>query len=190
MSGALQDAGARAIPDEKLTEFAFASGALRGTWLTLYPARLLHEGSDRVESIALARLCAVRVAYGRGSRSIGWGAALALGALVAFAISGPLGEMARAAADGIVGQAGSAQTGVAEALIASFRGLAGLAGLLPVVALALAAAGAALVVLGLRGLTTLTLLFGAGEREFSVRGRDPVLFDFAEAVNDAMARLD
>jgi hypothetical protein len=74
---------------------------------------------------------------------------------------------------------GNAQ-GVARALYSLFRFIEGVAAVLPAIALGTAVGGVALGVFGWRGSTTLTLVFGGGERAYSVRGRDTLLLDFAE----------
>ena len=75
---------------------------------------------------------------------------------------------------------------MARALFGFFRFIEVVAALLPALALACALGGAALAVLGWRGSTTLTLVLAGAEREYSVRGRDTLLLDFAELVSERL----
>lgn len=165
-----------------LTRFDFTSGTLRGSQLTLYPRCLVHRSESHLETVPLARVTALGVTFERNARQLGWGIALVIVALLMLAIAAPVGSLAHGAAQEM---AASGQ-GVARALYSLFRFIEVAAALLPAIALACALAGAALAVLGWRGSTTLTLLLGGSERAYSVRGRDTLLLDFAELVNERL----
>ncbi|MFN2646371.1 MAG: hypothetical protein ABR570_15390 [Burkholderiales bacterium] len=159
-----------------LTRFDFTSGLERGSHLTLYPRCLVHRSDAHLETVPFARVTAIKVAFERDARRLGWGVAFLVVALLLFAIAGPLGGIAHGAAQEMMASA----QGVARALYSLFRFIELIAALLPAVALALALGGTALGVLGWRGSTTLTLVLGGAERAFCVRGRDTLLLDFAE----------
>jgi len=127
----------------------------------------------------------VRVAFERDSRKLNWAVVLLAAALILAAVSGPLQSGAAALAAGVREQAG--RESFDAVLISSFSALGALARLLPAVAAALTALAAALLVFFWLGLTTLTLSFAATEREFSVRGRNQLLFQFAETVAEQLA---
>ncbi|HUJ86683.1 MAG TPA: hypothetical protein VLX30_07510 [Burkholderiales bacterium] len=176
--------------DAPVTSYDFGSGALRGTHLTLFPASLVHRGGARLETIPLRAVAAMRVGFAHNVRQLGWGVALIVIALILLALSGPLAGLAAAAANDVTGQAqgGPAATGqsVASVLIASFHFLQLCARLLPAAAAALVLWAAALIALGWLGTTTLTLTLGAVERTYTVRGRNAMLYDFAEALSERL----
>ena len=113
-----------------LTRFAFASGMLRGTHLTLYPTCLIHRSDTHLETLPLAAMTAVSVAFRRDARKLRWGIVLIVIALLLLALSGPLD---RFAADAATDMAKSDQ-GVGKALYGFFRFLIALASALPVAA--------------------------------------------------------
>jgi hypothetical protein len=165
-----------------LSRFDFTSGALRGSQLLLYPRCLQHRSPSHLETMPLARVTALRVTFERNARQLGWGVALVVVALLMLAIAAPIASVAHGAAQEM---ATSAQ-GVARALYSFFRFIEFIAALLPALALACALGGAALGVIGWRGSTTFTLVLGAGERSYGVRGRDTLLLDFAELVSERL----
>lgn len=169
-----------------ITRFAFASGALRGTHLTLYPTCLVHRSDTQLETLPLAGVTAVRVGFERDTRKLGWGIALIVIALLLLAISGPIGSFASSAA-GEVAAAGP--QGVAKVLLGFFRLLEALASLMPVAALACVIGGAALCALGWMGRTTLLVSLPGSERVYPARGRDTALLDFAEALSERLMLL-
>lgn len=169
-----------------LTRFAFANGVLRGTHLTLYPTSLVHRGDTHLETLPLAGMTAIRVAFQRDLRRLGWGVALVFVALVLLAISGPVGSFAGSAA--VEMGAGGAQ-GVARVLQGFFRALEGVASLLPVAALGCVIGGGALCALGWMGSTTLLVSLPGSERVYATRGRDTMLLDFAEALSERLMAL-
>jgi hypothetical protein len=169
-----------------ITRFAFASGVLRGTHLTLYPTCLVHRSDTHLETLPLAGVTAVRVAFQRDTRKIGWGIALVVVALLLLAISGPIGSFAGSAAGEM---AAGGQGGVARALYGFFRLLEALASLLPVAALACVIGGGALCALGWLGSTTLLVSLPGSERVYPARGRDTMLLDFAEALSERLMLL-
>lgn len=170
-----------------LTRFEFTDGAERGSHLALYPRCLVHRGDSRLETVPLAAIASLRVAFLRDARKLRWGAALVVVALLLLAIAGPLGSLAAGSANDMA--SAGAQGGVARALYGLFRFLEGVASLMPAAALACALGGAAFAIYGWRGTTTLTLVLGGAERTYRVRGRDTLLLDFAESVSERLANL-
>jgi len=169
-----------------ITRFAFASGVLRGTHLTLYPTCLVHRSDTHLETLPLAGVTAVRVAFQRDTRKLGWGIALVVVALLLLAIAGPIGSFASSAA-GEMAAAGA--QGVAKVLQGFFRLLEALASLMPVAALACVIGGGALCALGWIGSTTLLVSLPGSERLYPARGRDSMLLDFAEALSERLKLL-
>ena len=163
-----------------LARFDFRSGVQRGTHLALYPRCLVHRSESHLETVALARVAALRVAFERDTRRLGWAVVLVVVAVILLTIAGPLGSSAGHAAADLANGA----TGVAKALYSLLRLLEGIAAILPAVALATVLGGAALGVLGWRGVTTLTLDLGGNIRVYSVLGRDGLLLDFAEMASE------
>ena len=162
-----------------IARFTFANGMLRGTSLTLHPTSLVHRSDAHVETLPLAGMTAVRVAFRRDTRKLGWGITLVVLALILLAISGPIGNFAGGAA---VDMTANTQ-GVARMLVGFFRALEGVASLLPVVALACVIGAGALGALGWMGSTILLVSLPGAERIYSARGRDSMLLDFAEALS-------
>ena len=173
-------------PGVALTRFDFTAGPLRGTHLTLFNACLVHRGESHLETLPLAAIASVRVAFERDVRKLGWGAALVVLALLLLAIASPLAGFASTAA-GELAAAGS--QGVARGLLAFFRFLEAVGSLMPAVGLACALGGAALAALGWIGETTLALALAGTERVFTTRGREPRLLDFSEALSERMMAL-
>ena len=170
-------------PEAPVASFDFPSGPLRGTQLTLYASRLLHHGVGHMESLALGAIAAVRVGYQRDAQRIGWGVTLVLAALLLFALFRPLGAFATSAGAEVAdGQA------VGQLLRAVLRALEALAGLMPVAAVALLGWGGTLIVFGWQGTTMLVLTLPISERVYEVRGRNPLLSDFAELVAERVSQ--
>jgi hypothetical protein len=165
-----------------LTRFAFASGMLRGTHLTLYPTCLVHRSDTHLETLPIAAMTAVSVAFRRDAHKLRWGIMLIVIALLLLAVSGPLD---RFAADAATDMAKSEQ-GVGKALYGFFRFLTALASSLPVAALACVIGGGALCALGWIGSTTLLVSLPGAERSYLVRGRNTLLLDFAEALSERL----
>lgn len=170
-----------------LTRFEFTSGLHRGSHLALYPRCLVHRAESQLETLPLAGIASLRVAFLRDSRKLGWAIALVVVALVLLALAGPLGSLAAESASDMA--SGGTTQGAARALYALFRFLEGVASVMPAAALACALGGAALGILGWRGTTALTLALGGAERVYRVRGRDTLLLDFAEMVSERLATL-
>jgi hypothetical protein len=164
-----------------ITRFAFASGMLRGTELTLYPTCLVHRGANHLETLPLAAVTAVSVSFRRDTRKLNWGIGLVVAALLLLAIAGPLGAFASGAA------AAGQQT--IPAMQAIYRLLEAIASLLPVAALGSVIGGGALCALGWMGGTTLAVSLPGAERLYPVRGRDTLLLDFAEALSERLMLL-
>lgn len=171
--------------DSFLAEFDVSSGVQRGSRLTLYANRLVHQGGDSMETVPLAQLAAVRVAFERDPRKLNWAVALLAVALVLAAVFAPLQRWIAAAA-AKVGDPVRPES-LDAVLLGAFNALGGFASILPGLAAALAAAAVVLLVLFWLGATTLTLSFAAAERAYAVRGRNRFLFDFAEAIADRLA---
>jgi hypothetical protein len=169
-----------------ITRYDFTSGALRGSHFTLYANVLIHRSETHLETLPLAGVASLRIAYQRDARKVGWGVSLVLIALLVFAISAPLAELAGGAAAEMAAAGGH---GVARALHGLFRFLWSVANALPFVALAGALAGIALAVLGWVGSTTLVLDLAGSERMYGVRGRNPGLLDFSEAICERLMSL-
>jgi len=167
-------------PDDLLTEFDFGSGGR----LALYTNRVVLHGGDAMESVPLAQLASVRVAFERDSRKLNWAIGLSLAALVLAAMSGPLQAWMQTLSGEV--RKGGAEL-LAPVLLASFGAIQHLARLFVPIALALFAGAAALLFFFWLGQTTLTLSFAAVERAFPVRGRNPLLVQFAEAVAEQLA---
>ena len=172
-------------PENPLAEFEISSGARRGSRLTLYAGGLAYQGGDAMETVPLAHLAAVGVVFERDPRKLNWAIVLLVVALILLAVSGPLQAGAAGLAAGIKEHVG--RESLDSLLLAVFSMLGGLARLLPVLAALLAAIAVALLVFFWLGLTTLTLSFAALERAYSVRGRNPLLFQFAEVVAAQLA---
>ena len=149
-----------------------------GADLSLHVDCVVYRAPNEVETLPLAAVTAVRVAFERDSRRIGWGAALVVLAALLFLLAGPLGRWASAAAGEIASAGGLG--GVARALEILFAALEALASALPVLALACAAGGGMLGALGWRGDTVLYLSLPGSERVYSVRGLSSQLMEFAE----------
>jgi hypothetical protein len=169
-----------------IARYAFTGGMLRGTHLTLHPTCLVHRGENQLETLPLAAMTAVRVAFQRDTRKLGWGIALIVIALLLLAIAGPIGTFASGAAGEM---AGAGAQGVARALHGFFRMLEAIASLLPVIALACVIGGGALCALGWIGGTLLAISLPGAERLYAARGRDTVLLEFAEALSERLMHL-
>jgi len=169
-----------------IARFDFANGPLRGSHLLLYQGCLVHRGGYALETLALATIASVRVAFERDGRRLGWGIAFLLVALVFFSVSAPLAALAGEAASQMAAVGTQA---VARALLALFRALQAAAELLPPLAALIAAGGAALAALGWVGGTKLVITFAGYERDYPVRGRDKALLDFAELLAEQLVAL-
>ncbi len=177
-------------PGNPVARFDFRRGALRGSHLALYSASLVHRGGAEIDVIAIGGVAAVRVAYERDERKLAWGVFLAVLALAVFAVSGLLVGLAGSAAADIASRMRTdvppAGQGIVGTLHATFLFLQALAEGFPVAAAALMAWAIALLAFGVFGTTTLALTVAAGERTYTVPGRDTRLFDFAELVANAL----
>jgi hypothetical protein len=169
-----------------ITRFDFTSGQLRGSHFMLYSNCLVHRSDTHLETLPLAGIASLRVAYQRDVRKLGWGISLVVIALLALAVAEPLASLAGGAAAEMAAAGGH---GVARALHGLFRFFWSLANLLPFVAFACALGGIALGVLGWLGSTTLVLDLAGSERVYPVLGRNPGLLDFAEAVGERLMSL-
>jgi len=171
--------------DAPLAEVEMRSGPQAGSRLTLYPNRLVHAAPDLMETMPLAHVAAVGVAFERDPRKLNWAVILVVLALMLIAVSGPL-------RDGLGGLAARiAEPGRRESLdavlVSVFGALGSLARLLAPIGGLLLAWAAALAVFFWLGVTSLRLSFAANEREFQVRGRNQPLHAFADSVAEQLA---
>lgn len=167
--------------DSPLAEFEIGAGAR----LTLYANRLIEQGGDVMETVPLAQVASVRVAFERNPGRLYWAMALLFAALFCAAISGPLQGWISGAAAKIAEHA--RKDSLELVLLSVFTALGGLASLLPVVAAALALGAIALMGFFWLGVTVLTLAFAATERHYEVRGRNRYLVEFAQLVAEQLA---
>lgn len=133
-----------------------------------------------METVPLAQLAAVRVAFERDIRKASWAAVLIVAALIVASISGPLREWIGVAVAKI-GENARPESFDAV-LLGVFTFARGLVRLLPLLAGALAAGAALLLALFWLGATSLTMAFAATERSYAVRGRNHLMIDFAQIV--------
>ncbi len=168
-----------------IAEFEVPSGPQRGVRIALHGSRLVVHGGAVTETIALAHLASVRVAFERDGAKLRWGVVLGVLALAAFAAAAPL----QAATGASLARLAEHSRGDAldSVLYTAMAVLGGGASLLPALAAALAAGALALFVYFALGRTTLSLAFAATERECSVRGRNLRMGEFAELVGDQIA---
>jgi hypothetical protein len=164
-----------------LTEFELGAGAR----LALYTNRVVLHGGDAMESVPLAHLASVRVAFERDPRKLNWAVALMVVALVLALVSRPLQDWMMELAGKVA--TGGGRESLEAALLSIFTALGHLARLMFPFAMLLAAAAVALLAFFWLGRTTLTLSFAAAERAFPVRGRNPLLVQFAEAVAEQLS---
>jgi hypothetical protein len=169
-----------------ITRFDFTGGEQRGSHLTLFAGCLVHRGDSHLETLPLATITSVRVAFQRNGSLLGWGIALLLAAILMLLVSAPVAGLAGAAA-GEVANAGN--PGVGKALYGLFRIIEAVANALPIAALAAVLGGGALAGFGWLGNTILTLTFAGAERVFTVRGRNTRLLDFSEAVSERLMQV-
>jgi hypothetical protein len=171
--------------DQPIAGYDVASGPLRGSRLSLYANRLVLHGGDATETVPLAHLASVRVAFERDARKLHWAIGLGVVALVLAVTSGPLQSWMADLSSKVAASAG--RESLEAVLLAVFAALGHLARLMSTVALILAAIAAVLLVFFWLGHTTLTLAFAATERSCSVRGRNHQLVDFAELLGETLA---
>lgn len=166
-----------------IATYPFLTGPLRGTQLALYASRVLHQGAEQMESIALSAVAAVGVGYERDFRRIGWGVALVLLAMLLLLLGGPLSGAAAEAAAEINGT-----HSVAKLLRGTLLFLGALASMLPAAGVGALLGGGALAAFGWIGTTTLVLSLPVAERAFPVRGHNRTLVDFAELLAERVAQ--
>ncbi len=171
--------------DQPLAGYDIASGARRGARFTLYANRLVLAGGDTMETIPLAHLASVRVAFERDARKLNWAIGLLVLALIFALVSGPLQAWMTDLASKVAASAG--RESLEAVLISVFGAVRLFARMLFPTALLLAAGAVALLVYFWLGQTTLTLAFAATERVCAVRGRDPQLVDFADLLGERLA---
>jgi len=166
-----------------IATYPFLTGPLRGTQLSLFASRLLHQGAGQMESIALSAIAAVRVGYERNFRKIAWGVVLVLLAALLFAIAGPLSGAAAEAAAEINGA-----NAIARLLRGTLLFLGALASMLPAAGVASLLGGGALAAFGWIGTTTMVLSLPSAENAYPVRGQNRTLVDFAELLAERVAQ--
>lgn len=156
-----------------------------GDRLTLFENRLVLARAGALESVALAHLASVRVAFERDPLKLNWALGLLVLAAALAAVSLPLQRWIA----GAVAKFGdpARPESLDSVLHGVFNALGALASLLPALAAAAAAGAVALLAFFWIGRTTLTLAFAATERVCAARGRDHRLFEFAEALGERVA---
>ena len=173
-------------PGSAIARFDFSSGLLRGSHLTLFPGCLVHRGDAGLETLPLAAIASVRVAFERDAGRLAWGGVFLLFALLLLAISAPLAAFAGSAAGEMAAAGGQ---GVARALQGVFALLEFVASLFPILAALIALGGIALGTFGWLGNTRLTLTLAGYERIYPARGRNTSLVDFAELLAEQLMAL-
>jgi hypothetical protein len=171
--------------DQPLAGYDIASGEQRGARFSLYPNRLVLAGGESMETIPLAHLASVRVAFERDARKLNWAIGLSVLALVLALVSGPLQSWMQSLGSGVV--AGGGEDSLKAVLLACFNAIATLARLLKPFAFLLFCGALALGFFFWLGQTSLKLAFAATERVVAVRGRDRQLVDFAELLGERLA---
>jgi hypothetical protein len=170
--------------DQPLAGYDVASGEQRGARFTLYANRLTLVGAEALETIPLAHLASVRVAFERDARKLNWAIGLSVLALVLAALSGPLQSWMQALAAGVPPGTGDS---LASVLNACFNAISALARLFRPIAFLLFGGAVALAFFFWLGQTVLRLAFAATERVVAVRGRDRQLVEFAELLGERLA---
>jgi hypothetical protein len=172
-------------PETPIASYDVPSGMQRGARFTLFANRLVFVSADVTETISLAHLAAVRVAFERDVRKLNWAIALVVVALILASLSGPLASWMAALAAKLT--AAPEREGLENVLIAAFSAIGALARLMMPVAVLVAGGAIALAVFFWIGRTTLTLSFAATERDCRVRGRDAQLVSFADFLGEQLA---
>jgi hypothetical protein len=171
--------------DQPIAGYDISSGPQRGARFTLYDNRLVLAGADAMETVPLAHLASLRVAFERDARKLHWAVGLLIVALLLGALSSPLASWMQALQAKV--SSNTSGESLEAVLLASFSAIGHLARLLVPVAWVLAALAAALLVFFWIGHTTLTLAFAATERVCAVRGRNRQLMDFADLLAERLA---
>jgi hypothetical protein len=165
-----------------LATFEFRRGDLVGSHLSLFKACLVHRSAERFETIHLDRVGALGVAFERETGRIAWGCGLLFIAGLLIAIYFPLRMLIATTAGEVTAQLQG------TFLPMALRALDFLASLLPFAGIALAVWGVAWLTLGVIGETVVRVVIAPVERVFASRGRDPLLFEFAESVAAQIAK--
>jgi hypothetical protein len=165
-----------------LATYEFRRGELAGSHLSLFGACLVHRGADGFETIHLDRISALRVAFERDASRIAWGGALLFIAFLLIAAFLPMRMLVASMAAEVTAQAQG------TFLPAAIRALDFCVGLLPFASLGLGAWGITWLALGWIGETVLRVGAGPGDKVFAMRGRDPLLYEFAESVSAQIAK--
>jgi hypothetical protein len=160
-----------------LAAFEFTRGDLAGSHLALFDSRLVHRGAGHFEAISLGHIGAVSVGFERDSGRIASGGVLLFIGLALLAAFWPLRMLVGAA---IADVAAQAQGG--GFLPAALRMIDFCVALLPFASVAFILWATANLALGWTGETVLRVLVASSERAYVTRGKDPVLFEFAESV--------
>ncbi|HEX2567825.1 MAG TPA: hypothetical protein VHL85_13280 [Burkholderiales bacterium] len=164
-------------PGAPIARFDFSGGSLRGSHLTLYASCLVHQGAGLLETLPLASIASVRVAFERDERRIRWAIGLLVLAVVLLVLAGPLESYAAKAAAQMAAGGGQGVSGLLEGVFGVFEALGRL---LPAAAALVALGAIALGAFGWLGTTRLTVAFAGYERDYPARGRDTKLLDFTE----------
>lgn len=178
-----QPAEAGPANDAPLATFEFGHGGLRGSHLSLFATRLTHRGEDFFEVMPLERIGALRVGFERDAGGIKRGQILFAIALLVLGAYWPLHWLVRIGFSEMNPQS----QGGGAFLPAALRIFEMSVAALPVICGVVAVLGVASMAFAMVGNTVLTVMAGAAERNFAVRGRNPALVEFAESV---AARLE
>ena len=162
-----------------LANFEFLSGELRGSTLSLLPARLVHSGTDFTDTLQLDHVGALRVAFERDFGRITRGGLLLLAAVALLAIYRPVQSLLAAT----FGELATQSQGSSAFLLAALHAVEFGVGLLPLLAAGLVLWAGAWLALGWIGNTVLVVVVTPVEKVFATRGRDVALFEFAQSVD-------
>ena len=161
-----------------LASCEFASGELRGSTLALFQGRLVHSGTDFIDTLQLDHVGALRIAFERDINRMVWGAVLVLIAIAVVAMYRPLQTQVA----GLLGELTTqSQTGTAF-LFAALHAIEFAVALMPVLAAAFTLWAGACLAFGWIGGTELVVVVAPVVRVFVSRGKDAALIEFAQSV--------
>jgi hypothetical protein len=169
--------------ESPLATFEFRRGPLAGSHLALFKSGLVHRGADGFEAIPLDRIGSLGIGFERDAGRIAWGCVLLFIAIMLLAAFWPLRTLIATALAEVTaqGQGGGF-------LPASLRAVDLLVGLFPYASVAVALLATVSLALGWIGETVLHVGIAPAERAFAARGRDELLYEFAETVASLITR--
>lgn len=168
-----------------LASFEFRRGALAGSNLSLFKTVLVHRSTEGFESIPLDRIGSLGIAFERDASQITKGCVLLVVALVLLVSFWPL----RALVSSVVAEV-TAQGQPGGFLPAALRLVHLSVALLPYASVVVALLATACLAFGWIGETVLRIMIAPVERVFAARGRDPLLYEFAESVSERLAKRE